>query len=178
MRSAIFRIAMVSLGCAALSSWAFGREKAGGPHKRSDLRISAYAPPTIPHDVDSPDCLDCHATNEVGAPMIPHREIPNCLQCHVPQAGAALFRGNGFAGVAEPARPARAYRGAPPVSPHRFFMRENCLACHGRDARPDIVHTPHPERFNCIQCHPGQDWEVAAFRRNTNVPDPLGRGRK
>ncbi len=169
---------MVSLGCAALSSWAFGQEKAGDPPKRMDLRISAYAPPVIPHDVDSPDCLDCHATNEAGAPMLPHRTLANCRQCHVSQTGAGVFRRNRMAGVPEPGRPVRAYAQAPPVMPHRFFMRETCLACHGKDSRPDIVHTPHPDRSNCLQCHPEQNGDAALFRRNTNLPDPPARGKK
>jgi nitrate reductase cytochrome c-type subunit len=176
--STALKIVTISLGCAALWAGAFGQEGADYPHQRRDLRISAYAPPTIPHDADNPDCLGCHATNEVGAPMIPHREIANCLQCHVPQAGGGLFRKNTFGGVAEPVKLARAYKGAPPVSPHRFFMRENCLACHGRDARPDVVHTSHPDRINCLQCHIEQSGGVALFRRNTNIPDPLGRGQK
>lgn len=175
MRLLLLAALIVSLAGAAVRGWA---DAQGYPHRRGDLRISAYAPPTIPHDVDNPDCLDCHATNEVGAPMIPHPKIANCRQCHVPQAGVAAFRRNGVAGVVEPGRLARAHAKAPPVSPHRFFMRENCLACHGTDARPDVVHTPHPDRVNCLQCHPEQNGSVGLFRRNTVVPDPLARGRK
>jgi cytochrome c-type protein NapB len=47
----------------------------------------------------------------------------------------------------------RLYAGAPPVTPHDEFMREDCNACHaGPTARPEIV-CDHSERVNCAQCH-------------------------
>lgn len=154
----------------------FGQGEA--PPPREGLRISRYAPPTIPHDLDDPACLECHGHAEAGAPEVPHPAFANCLQCHVPQTGTALFRGNGFLGVPEPARLSRAYVGAPPVAPHRYFMRQNCLACHGKDAPQGIVSTPHPERSHCRQCHLEQDGVVGLFKGNARFPDVAVSGRK
>ncbi|MBI4352466.1 MAG: hypothetical protein HY593_00920 [Candidatus Omnitrophica bacterium] len=121
--------------------------------ERSKLRISAYAPPVIPHEADLGDCLDCHASHEVGAPMIPHKVFAHCRQCHVPQSDVDVFRANAFVGIREPGKLPRAHEKAPPAVPHRVFMRENCLACHDPEARPDVIHTTHPQRMHCLQCH-------------------------
>jgi len=31
-------------------------------------------------------------------------------------------------------------------------MRQDCTSCHGVTGLPGL-RTPHPERFNCQQCH-------------------------
>ncbi len=140
--------------------------------RRANARISAYAPPTVPHQLFGIACLDCHATSDLGAPMMPHQEITNCRQCHVLSHDVPLFRRNTFRRMPEP-KPAlkAAYAGAPPVVPHRVFMREKCLACHAPGAREATANTPHPERIHCLQCHVPQRWDVPLFRRNTNLPD-------
>ncbi len=137
---------------------------------RASRRIAAYAPPTIPHELYDSPCLDCHSGME-GVPAMPHREFPNCRQCHVPRTTEELFRGNTLVPAREPRIGRRASPGAPPAMPHRRFMRENCLACHGPQARPDIKKTPHPERAHCVQCHVEQSWGPELFRKNTNIPD-------
>lgn len=135
-------------------------------------RISAYAPPTIPHEIFDMACLDCHASNEMGAPMLPHQLIANCRQCHIPRGTSPLFRENTFRSVAPPTpKVRRAYPGSPPVIPHRVFMREHCLACHDKGARASVISSPHPERANCLQCHVEQQGDVPLFRHNTNLPD-------
>jgi cytochrome c-type protein NapB len=137
---------------------------------RAIQRISAYAPPVIPHEIYDSPCLDCHSGLN-GVPAIPHKAFPNCRQCHVPRTTDSAFRENTLAAAREPRSARRAYPGAPPVMPHRRFMREHCLACHGPQARPDIKKTPHPERAHCVQCHVEQAWETALFKKNGNVPD-------
>jgi nitrate reductase cytochrome c-type subunit len=176
MRRPILTMVIFAFVFALYGAVMFGQEDAY-PYKRSELRISAYAPPTIPHEIDELACMECHATNEVGAPMIPHKEIINCRQCHVPTSDAPLFRKNKFVGMSEPDRLPRAYKGAPPLVPHRLSMRENCLACHGEDSRPDVVNTSHPTRSNCRQCHVGIDRGVQLFRRNLWMADPVGERR-
>jgi nitrate reductase cytochrome c-type subunit len=50
---------------------------------------------------------------------------------------------------------ARSAEDAPPVIPHFVADTVNgkaCLACHGTGLKGAPV-TPHPDRFNCTQCH-------------------------
>lgn len=123
---------------------------------RAPERLHAYAPPVIPHDLHKgASCTDCHAREiSGGVPAVPHKAGGWCQSCHVPSSAAAPFRANAFKG--EPvshARGARAYPGAPPALPHAVAMRENCLACHGREAHPGMRRNPHPGRANCLSCH-------------------------
>jgi cytochrome c-type protein NapB len=78
----------------------------------------------------------------------------NCVQCHVFRKQEELFAASDFRGLAQHFTKAdRHYPGAPPVIPHRVFMRENCTSCHsGPVARPEI-RCSHPLRANCRQCH-------------------------
>lgn len=99
--------------------------------------------------------------NDAGVPVMPHREIANCRQCHVAQQVVKPFRKNRFQGGGDPVRVARPSSGAPPVMPHRAFMREKCLACHGKESRGDIVHSPHPDRVRCQQCHVEQRFDAS-----------------
>lgn len=130
---------------------------------RDERRAYNGAPPIIPHAVDqmsSDNCLACHGKdlrveNRVAnAP--PHPSFANCLQCHAPDASSpftpTLLVNNTFKGVPAPLDGSRAWPGAPPVVPHSTFMRDNCLACHGRNGSPGL-RTTHPERQQCLQCH-------------------------
>jgi len=118
------------------------------------------APPVIPHpvrDYGRGDCLSCHGdglkadAEKVAVPK-PHVTIGNCLQCHVEQVTREIWRASQFTGWHPKLVRHRAYPGAPPVIPHRVWMREDCLACHGERGYAGI-RTPHPERVNCRQCH-------------------------
>lgn len=145
-------------------------------YTRSELRYYAYAPPFIPHEILNPECLDCHGRGLVvegrKAPVTPHPELENCQQCHIrPQPGVKLFKANRFVGIKEPKHLPRPQPYGPPVIPHRIFMREKCLVCHGDPQRREIVQTTHPERTNCRQCHVPQDTQVQLFKSNTNLPD-------
>jgi cytochrome c-type protein NapB len=123
------------------------------------------APPTVPHPMpESPGiggraCLVCHADGgwvprfAAFAPVTPHPELLNCVQCHVPSAGAAPFGGTTFAAAPPPHIRRSALPGSPPPIPHDLAMRDNCLACHGGPAAVREVRTTHPSRVNCRQCH-------------------------
>lgn len=122
------------------------------------------APPSVPHSIhsdrSSKDCLQCHALedrvvqrHQAIAP-VPHAEFSQCLQCHVKgnDSKIDLFRENSFTGLDYPGQGSRAHELAPPTIPHKIWMRENCLSCHG-PAGNFAVRTPHPIRSQCRQCH-------------------------
>jgi cytochrome c-type protein NapB len=146
------------------------RSKIYKGYERAAIRYYAYAPPTIPHDVLNPKCLDCHERGLVvdgrKAPITPHPELVNCLQCHIrPDENVKPFRENLFVGLPEPKSLPLLQPAGPPLTPHRLFMRENCLVCHGDATRKEITQTTHPERSNCLQCHIPQDTAFALMRR-------------
>lgn len=121
------------------------------------------APPPMTHafaDERSNDCLTCHARenriekqHQAIAP-VPHPEYTSCQQCHVngSQADVEDFRENLFVGLDYPGKGSRAHSYAPPTIPHKTFMRENCLSCHGPAGKQRIA-SPHPYRSQCQQCH-------------------------
>lgn len=133
---------------------------------RAERRAYDGAPPVIPHAPLGPSCTTCHAATArevpgIGfAPPNPHLKTPGigdqarCQQCHVFQATKQQLVTNDFRPWPQQLRKGeRLYPHAPPVTPHRHFMREDCTACHaGMAARPEILCT-HPERVNCLQCH-------------------------
>ncbi|MFO0546799.1 MAG: nitrate reductase cytochrome c-type subunit [Polyangiaceae bacterium] len=136
--------------------------------KRRARRAYDGAPPTIPHRIEQlehPDCLACHESGvrvgELTAPMMSHRELPNCVQCHVVADDPLPFRQanglgvtNSFVGLTSPGSGTRAYSGSPPTIPHKTTMREKCESCHGVLGAFGL-RTPHPDRQNCQQCHVG-----------------------
>lgn len=135
--------------------------------RRDKRRAYDGAPPTIPHPIDTraePNCLLCHEHGakiaDLVAPQMSHPVLSNCPQCHVeevsPSVGAAElapalstseFEPRAFGG-----KGARAWAGAPPVVPHRSFMRQRCNSCHGVTGALGL-RTPHPDRQSCVQCH-------------------------
>ena len=137
------------------------------------------APPIVPHAMtESPGisaraCLVCHGDGgwvpkfAAFAPVTPHPELLNCVQCHVPSTGTAPFRGTRFEPAVRPAIGRAALPGSPPPIPHDLAMRDNCLACHGGPAAVREVRTTHPNRVNCRQCHVlgSQTSATAAFER-------------
>ena len=89
------------------------------------------------------------------AMQTPHPQHSNCLQCHVPgkkEIGVKKVLSD-WQGLKEPKRGSRALLTSPPTVPHRIFMRENCLSCHGPANPNKSMRTTHPERTNCLQCH-------------------------
>lgn len=134
--------------------------------ERATRRLFDGAPPVIPHDPFGAACTACHhrqglAVPDVGfAPPSPHGEealagsLQRCQQCHVFQQADAPWVGSTFAGLRQDLRRGRRFAsGAPPVMPHRSFMREHCAACHTGPAAREEIRTSHPERSNCRQCH-------------------------
>ena len=127
-------------------------------------RSFLYAPPPITHSVenenDSRACLKCHALEDnlskrqMSISPVPHAEYSQCMQCHVKThtGDVELFVESEFAGLDFPGKGVRAHDYAPPTIPHKTFMRENCLACHGPKGDRDL-RTTHPERSQCQQCH-------------------------
>lgn len=129
---------------------------------RKNLRAFYTAPPVIPHEVesrDSKDCLRCHATvTDLGSGRIamatPHPQFTNCQQCHVSKDLSGLLQvDNSWRGLEEPQYGERWSGVSPPMIPHRTFLRENCLSCHGAEHPNMRMRTPHPNRTSCTQCH-------------------------
>ncbi|MDA8016644.1 MAG: hypothetical protein MPN21_04275 [Thermoanaerobaculia bacterium] len=80
--------------------------------------------------------------------------VARCEQCHVFQAIDEPWRANSFAGLRQDLRRGKRLNPlAPPVIPHRVFMRENCHACHSGPAAREEIRTDHAERARCRQCH-------------------------
>ena len=142
-----------------------GRAKALA--RREQRRAYDGAPPTIPHPTDTraqPNCLVCHEHGakiaELIAPQMSHPPLANCPQCHVEEVSPAgiaaelapALTANEFDPSPFGGQGARAWQGAPPVVPHRGFMRERCDSCHGVTGAMGL-RTPHPDRQSCVQCH-------------------------
>jgi cytochrome c-type protein NapB len=135
-------------------------------HIRAERRAYDGAPPVIPHNDFGMTCTQCHNLGgievpDVGfAPPYPHdgtlglSGLARCRQCHVFAATDGTFVANSFVGLPQDLRRGRRLNPiAPPTIPHRIFMRENCLACHGGAAAREEIRTSHPERVRCRQCH-------------------------
>ena len=155
---------------ADVTSPAVGAPPAAGRDMQTYLSRRAYpgAPPFIPHGI--PEILDptkggeltCLACQTNGgyvglfgayAPITPHPQYTNCIQCHVPQQTTALFQGTNWVKVESAQMGQAALYGSPPAIPHSLQLRESCSTCHvGPGAVPEIA-TSHPERINCVQCH-------------------------
>lgn len=117
------------------------------------LRLSSYAPVT-PHP-EYADCLQCHVADDrvvgIGLPTGGANSI--CLQCHVPDAQPPLLVPVDWRPAAWPVTEQHALPGSPPAVPHDLQLRGNCLACHIGPAGVEEIRTTHPERANCRQCH-------------------------
>jgi nitrate reductase (cytochrome), electron transfer subunit len=166
------------------------------------LRAYPGAPPRIPHSLSPEEfrtmtCNTCHESGGYSArfgayaPVTPHPEFRNCLQCHAADDGSVgvAVQGRLFGGEAHdvrsqrssaadfvaldwkttdwPAINRRALHGSPPTIPHTLEMRGNCLACHAGSSAVAEIRTTHPERANCRQCHvPAYDVEDPVFTRS------------
>ena len=131
---------------------------------RAALRAFNGAPPTVPHTIDQMSdkaCMSCHKDGlrsaSIRAAKMPHPYYINCTQCHIESAAktfaVAEFRDNAFQGLNAPLAGERASPQAPPATPHSTWLRNDCLSCHGRTAHAGM-RTSHPERRQCLQCHP------------------------
>ncbi|MCS6914894.1 MAG: multiheme c-type cytochrome [Myxococcales bacterium] len=163
------RAALLAVAGMALASALTCSREATGPARDAQARAQYRArhrpydgaPPVIPHPVDAlgrRDCLGCHRDglqlpDGALAPVTPHPERTNCLQCHIEiDTRLPLYTFNAFRGLRHPPRGTRMHAAAPPALPHPLQERTRCLTCHGlRGGSP--LRTPHPERTNCLQCH-------------------------
>ena len=172
---------LFAVGLVAASGWLLGCDPGGDAAsqevektsavERAERRLFDGAPPVIPHDPLGAACVSCHNQEGVEVPNLgyappsPHAgygavetagmsAISRCRQCHVFQQTDAVFVANGFEGLRQDLRRGRRLNAlAPPVIPHRVFMREACLACHDGPAAREAIRTSHPERERCLQCH-------------------------
>lgn len=136
--------------------------------RRQSRRAYEGAPPVVPHPIvqsDSESCVLCHkVATRIGdsiAPAMSHEAYTSCTQCHVTDSGLPIEWNTGrfamdsnaeFEGKHQTTSGDRAYAGAPPTIPHRSWMRENCMSCHGSGGT-SAIRTTHPERQSCTQCH-------------------------
>lgn len=128
-------------------------------------RFGRYAPVT-PHP-EYTQCLQCHSVDamRVGITRTGNRPNVVCTQCHVdpdrkPPSLVSLDW------VAEPwptVVHTTAFDSPPPI-PHRLQMRGNCIACHAGPGSVQEVRTPHPDRANCRQCHVAVDTDSTFVR--------------
>ncbi len=142
---------------------------------RAARRSYDGAPPVIPHAPLKIKCVACHTdtgkeTPPLGfAPANPHTQTAglssasHCQQCHVfrqqDEVSANGLAASDFQGLSQQfAKAERLYLGAPPVIPHRVFMREDCISCHAGPVARTEIRCSHPQRTNCRQCHvPGAE---------------------
>lgn len=124
-------------------------------HERGGFvpRFGLYAPVT-PHPEYS-ECLQCHVPDAdlVGAPRPDGTPGGLCLQCHRLEDRTPLFVASDWRVPAWPGLGGRAMEGSPPWIPHDLQLRGNCLACHGGPGAVEEIRTTHPERTSCRQCH-------------------------
>lgn len=157
--------------------------------EREALRAYAGAPPVVPHPIPQGGGLACTACHSDGlflgakaVPLISHKHLTNCTQCHaagegnLPKEIALLPQSVGdseFVGLRGPSKGERAWPGAPPTVPHSTFMRENCASCHGDGARLGL-HSSHPWRASCTQCHaPSAVLDQAPGALAAQLPAPI-----
>jgi cytochrome c-type protein NapB len=133
---------------------------------RAARRLYDGAPPVIPHAPLNIKCVACHTDTGKEAPPLgfapanPHAKTAglsatsHCQQCHVFRQQDELFAESDFQGLPQQLTKAeRLYSGAPPIIPHRVFMRENCNSCHSGPVARAEIRCSHPQRANCRQCH-------------------------
>ena len=148
--------------------------------QRAQRRAFDGAPPVIPHARLGATCTECHTETgkqvpERGyAPANPHLHTAGlsataiCNQCHVFKNSTEVFSDNDFVGLAQTfAGGDRLYPTAPPVIPHRVFMRENCNACHDGVSAREEIRCDHAQRTNCHQCHVAKESPVPSFPQAT-----------
>jgi nitrate reductase cytochrome c-type subunit len=129
-------------------------------------RFGLYAPVT-PHPQYG-QCLQCHVPDAelVGLPLPDGSRSSTCRQCHVLEGTAQTFVGTRWQTTVWPELDQRALPGSPPSIPHDLQMRGNCLACHAGPGAVAEIRTTHPERASCRSCHvPAPVEDRSAFTR-------------
>lgn len=147
-------------------------------------RFAAYAPVT-PHP-ELFGCLQCHVPDDA----LVGREFPRqtsgrdvCLQCHILDRAPPLWVELDWAPRPWPELDGAALEGSPPVVPHGFQLRQNCMACHVGAGAVEEIRTDHGDRANCRQCHvavddfPG-DGPTDEFTRPAAASEPMAGGER
>ncbi len=130
-----------------------------------ELRQYPGSPPRIPHPVsasfadDGIKCISCHgrggyvAEQDAFAPVTPHPDYENCVQCHVPRRTEELFVETNWQSINPPKLGLSQMGGSPPQIPHSLQLRADCIACHSGPAAVAEIRVEHASRGNCRQCH-------------------------
>jgi hypothetical protein len=158
---------------------------------RAERRLYDGAPPVIPHAPLNIKCVACHTDTGKDAPPLglapanPHAQTAglsatsHCQQCHVFRKTEQAFAESDFCGLPQQfAKAERLYPGAPPVIPHRVFMRENCTSCHAGPVARQEIRCSHPTRANCRQCHAAGDQPAAPAPLAAAAVAPADRQRR
>ena len=135
-------------------------------------RFSAYAPVT-PHP-ELTECLQCHTTDAAVTGMALPAMNPDalCRQCHGAVVTARTESALDWQSARWPAAGVPAADGTPPPIPHTLELRGNCIACHAGPGAVRELRTAHPERGNCRQCHVTGTGADSVFTR----PSPTHEG--
>jgi nitrate reductase (cytochrome), electron transfer subunit len=156
----------------ALTAEEFRGGRCQACHERGGYveRFASYAPVT-PHP-EMGQCLQCHVPDYdlVGLPLPDDSRDAVCYQCHILDARRPLFAALDWPEPAWPETRRAALPGGPPPIPHRLQLRENCLACHMGAGAVEEIRTTHPERANCRQCHVLAPEDTDAFVRSAATP--------
>jgi cytochrome c-type protein NapB len=150
----------------ALTADEFSSGSCNGCHARGGFaaRFRLYAPVT-PHP-EYGECLQCHAVDDGLVGLAPPASAEaTCLQCHRLDGAAPAFASTSWRAAPWPELGQRALPDAPPWMPHGLEMRGNCVACHAGPAAVAELRTTHPERANCRQCHVPAPAEAGVFTR-------------
>ena len=137
------------------------------------------APPIIPHrliseiGIGGKTCLQCHEDGgyveqfKAFAPITPHPDYLNCVQCHVPAKTDKLFTASNFERSTPKGKGRGVLDGSPPAIPHDLQVRGSCLSCHAGPSAPKEIRVTHPERVNCLQCHAPTNNRLITWERKS-----------
>jgi nitrate reductase (cytochrome), electron transfer subunit len=139
-------------------------------------RFAAYAPVT-PHP-EYVACLQCHVVDAtiVGVDFPDPGRDGLCLQCHVRGDPRPSFAMTNWRPLGWPEVGQRALEGSPPLIPHDFQLRGNCLACHLGPSAVDEIRTSHAERSDCRQCHVPAAPDAGVYSRPASEGSRTGGG--
>lgn len=148
-------------------------------HERGGFvdRFATYAPVT-PHP-EMGQCLQCHVADDrfVGVAVARDADTPVCAQCHILDALTApppQFVAIDWPTPDWPQLGQVALPGAPQAIPHSLQFRGNCVACHAGMGAVFEVRTTHPEQANCRQCHTHDAGDPEPFSRTVVASQPSG----
>ena len=133
------------------------------------MRFEAYAPVT-PHP-ELTDCLQCHVADDAVVGISLPNDAPDalCRQCHAPGVVRSGHANDNERSALWPVVQATSSADPPPPIPHELTLRSNCVACHAGPAAVQEIRTSHPERASCLQCHVTSS-AAPPFKRGQGAP--------